>query len=80
MQISRTPEEMNIQVSGAKIKQVEEYLGSIFSEDGKTDREIETRCQTTNFVTTRTTTATATATTEKENEKKEEKEKEETLR
>ncbi|BFZ02435.1 hypothetical protein BsWGS_05474 [Bradybaena similaris] len=53
MQISRRPEQLNIQVSDAKIKQVMEfkYLGSIFLEDGKMDREIETRCQKANIVT-----------------------------
>uniref|UniRef100_A0A0B7BUU7 Uncharacterized protein n=1 Tax=Arion vulgaris TaxID=1028688 RepID=A0A0B7BUU7_9EUPU len=42
-----------IQIDNTRVKQVSEfkYLGSIFTEDGKLDREIETRCQKANAVT-----------------------------
>ena len=44
---------MNIQVDNIKLKQVQlfKYLGSVFTEDGKMDKEIETRCQKANAVT-----------------------------
>ena len=47
MKISRTPSQANIQIDNTRVKQISEfkYLGSIFTEDGKLDREIETRCQ-----------------------------------
>ena len=53
MKISRPPGQLNVPVNGTKLKQVPEfkYLGSIFTEDGKLDREIETRCQKANAVT-----------------------------
>ena len=53
MTISRTTGQLNIHVNNVKIQQTPEfkYLGSIFTEDGKMDREIETRCQKANAVT-----------------------------
>ena len=53
MKISRTSSKLNIQVNNTLIKQVQEfkYLGSIFTEDGRPESEIETRCQRVNAVT-----------------------------
>ena len=47
MSISRTPNTMNNQVDNIKLKQVQlfKYLGSVFTEDGKMDKEIETKGQ-----------------------------------
>ena len=52
MTVSRTPAELNIQINGTPLKQADEfkYLGSIFTEAGTLDREIETRCQKANAV------------------------------
>ena len=52
MSVSRKPETLNININGSNLKQVDEfkYLGSIFTEDGRLDREIETRCQKANAV------------------------------
>ena len=52
MKISRRPANLNITVDGTNLKQVKEfkYLGSIFTEDGKFNREIETRIQKANNV------------------------------
>ena len=45
MKVSRTPGHLNINIDGTTLKQVCEfkYLGSIFTEDGRLNREIETR-------------------------------------
>ena len=53
MNISRDPKTLVIDIDGHPIKQVNEfkYLGSMFSSDGKIDREIETRIQKANKVT-----------------------------
>ena len=53
MKICRTPSPLNIQIDNIGVKQVSEfkYLGSIFTENGSLDREIETRCQKANAVT-----------------------------
>lgn len=53
MLLSRTQKPLNIHITQDRVKQVSEfkYLGSIFSENGKLDREIETRCQKANAVT-----------------------------
>ena len=53
MKISKTPGPLNITVDNNKMKQVEEfkYLGSIFTQDGKIDREIEARIKKANTVT-----------------------------
>ncbi|XP_076464091.1 uncharacterized protein LOC143296164 [Babylonia areolata] len=47
MTVSRRPEKPDISINGTQLKQASEfkYLGSIFTESGKLDREIETRCQ-----------------------------------
>ena len=52
MIISRVGGPLDIQVDNIKLKQVQEfkYLGSIFTSDGKLDREIDTRCQKANAV------------------------------
>ena len=52
MTVGRTQEQLDIKVSGTQLKQATDfkYLGSVFSEDGKLDREIETRCQKANAV------------------------------
>ncbi|XP_076438844.1 uncharacterized protein LOC143277815 [Babylonia areolata] len=52
MTVSRRPETLDISISGTQLKQASEfkYLGSIFTESGKLDREIETRCQKANAV------------------------------
>jgi len=53
MKVSRTPGNLNISIDGTPLKQVSEfkYLGSIFSADGRLNREIETRVQKANSVT-----------------------------
>ncbi len=45
MLISRTPQDLNITINNIPLQQSKEfkYLGSIFTEDGKLDREIETK-------------------------------------
>ena len=52
MSVGRTPEQLDIKISGTQLKQTTDfkYLGSIFSQDGRLDREIETRCQKANAV------------------------------
>ncbi|KAI8504892.1 hypothetical protein Bbelb_170010 [Branchiostoma belcheri] len=52
LKISRTPGNLDIVINNRGLKQVKEfkYLGSIFTEDGKLDREIETRVQKANSV------------------------------
>jgi hypothetical protein len=52
MSVSRSPKPLDITINGTPLKQSKEfkYLGSIFSEDGKLDREIETRVQKANNV------------------------------
>ena len=52
MKVSRTPGNLSISINGTPLKQVSEfkYLGSIFSEDGRLNREIETRIQKANSV------------------------------
>ncbi|KAI8516720.1 hypothetical protein Bbelb_053010 [Branchiostoma belcheri] len=52
MSVGRCPEKLEITVNGQPLKQTTEfkYLGSIFTEDGKMDREIETRIQKANSV------------------------------
>ena len=52
MTVSRRPEKLGISINGTQLKQAAEfkYLGSIFTENGKLDREIEIRCQKANAV------------------------------
>ncbi|XP_076038728.1 uncharacterized protein LOC143023941 [Oratosquilla oratoria] len=52
MKVSRTPSNLKISIDGNPLKQVSEfkYLGSIFTEDGRLNREIETRVQKANSV------------------------------
>jgi len=52
MSVSRNPGKLDININGTQLKQTKEfkYLGSLFTEDGKLDREIETRCQKANTV------------------------------
>ena len=52
MSVSRNPGKLDININGTQLKQTKEfkYLGSLFTEDGKLDREIETRCQKANAV------------------------------
>ena len=52
MTVSRRPEKLDININGTQLKQADEfkYLGSIFMENGKLDREIESRCQKANAV------------------------------
>ena len=52
MTVSRTPARLNIKFDRTTLKQVGEfkYLGSIFTEDGHLNREIETRVQKVNSV------------------------------
>ena len=47
MKVSRTHGPLNIYLDNTPLKQVQEfkYLGSMITEDGRMDREIETRCQ-----------------------------------
>ena len=53
MQISNTQSTLDININNQTLKQVDEfkYLGSIFTSDGKMDREIEARIQKANRVT-----------------------------
>ena len=53
MNIGRKHNTLNININGSTIEQVQEfkYLGSIFTEDGRLDREIETRVQKANAIT-----------------------------
>ena len=54
MLVSRSPAtNVSININDKPLQQVQEfkYLGSIFTEDGKLDREIETRCQKANNIT-----------------------------
>ncbi len=53
MIVSRNPYKLDINICRTPLKQVREfkYLGSIFTEDGKLDRDIETRCQKANAIT-----------------------------
>lgn len=52
MTVSRTPEKLEINISRVQLKQSNDfkYLGSIFTDNGKLDREIETHCQKANAV------------------------------
>ena len=52
MTVSKRPDKLDININGTQLKQTNEfkYLGSIFTENGKLDREIETRCQKANAV------------------------------
>src|ERR1700729_1056647 len=47
MKVSRTQGSLNIYLDNTPLKQVQEfkYLGSMITEYGRMDREIETRCQ-----------------------------------
>lgn len=53
MSVSRNPDKLDINMCRTPLKQVREfkYLGSIFTEDGKLDWEIETRCHKANTIT-----------------------------
>ena len=50
--VSKRPDKLDININGAQLKQTNEvkYLGSMFTENGKLDREIEMRCQKANAV------------------------------
>ena len=54
MSVSRRPTKLDVAINQTQLKQVREfkymYLGSVFTEDGRIDREIETRCQKANAV------------------------------
>ena len=52
MKVSRTPATLNININNTNLKQVKEfkYLGSIFTEDGRMNREIENKIQKANNV------------------------------
>ena len=52
MTVSKRPDKLDININGTQLKQTNEfkYLGSMFTENGKRDREIETRCQKANAV------------------------------
>ncbi|XP_076037601.1 uncharacterized protein LOC143023033 [Oratosquilla oratoria] len=52
MKVDRTPSNFKISIDGTPVKQVSEskYLGSIFIEDGRLNRKIETRIQKANSV------------------------------
>ncbi|XP_076439325.1 uncharacterized protein LOC143278160 [Babylonia areolata] len=51
MTVSRRPEKLDISINGTQLKQASEFTESgIFTESGKFDREIETRCQKANAV------------------------------
>ena len=52
MSVSRRPTKLDVTINQTQLKQVREfkYLGSVFTEDGRIDREIETRCQKANAV------------------------------
>ena len=47
MTVSKRPDKLDININGTQLKQTNEfkYLGSMFTENGKLDREIEIRCQ-----------------------------------
>jgi hypothetical protein len=53
MKISRMQKQLNLHIDNVQVKQVLEfkYLGSMFAENGRFDREIETICQKANAVT-----------------------------
>ena len=52
MTVSKRPDKLDININGTHLKQTNEfkYLGSMFTENGKLAREIETRCQKANAV------------------------------
>ena len=52
MTVSKRPDKMDINSNGTQLKQNNEftYLGNMFTENGKLDREIEIRCQKANAV------------------------------
>ncbi|XP_076057195.1 uncharacterized protein LOC143034721 [Oratosquilla oratoria] len=52
MKVSRTPSKLKISIDGTPLKEVSEfkYLGSIFTEDERLNREIETRVEMANSV------------------------------
>ena len=52
MTIGKKHSNLNIKINDTKIKQVQEfkYLGSIFTEDGRLDKEIEARVQKANAI------------------------------
>ena len=52
MKVSRTPGTLNIKINDTNLKQVKEfrYLVSLFTEDGRMNREIENRIQKANNV------------------------------
>ena len=52
MTVSKRPDKLDININGTQLKQTNEfkYLGSMFTENGKLNREIETRCQKANAV------------------------------
>ena len=52
MTVSREPKMLEIKINQNTLKQAKEfkYLGSLFTENGQMDREIEIRCQNTNAV------------------------------
>ena len=52
MTVSKRPDKLDININGTQLKQTNEfkYLGNMFTENGKLDREIETRCQKANVV------------------------------
>ena len=47
MAVSKRPDKLDININGTQLKHTNEftYLGSMFTENGKLDREIEIRCQ-----------------------------------
>ena len=53
MKVSRNPGQLNIVIDGTQLQQTVEfkYLGSIFTQDGRMDREIESRIMKANAVT-----------------------------
>ena len=52
MTVSKKPDKLDININGTQLKHTNEftYLGSLFTENGKLDREIEIRCQKPNAV------------------------------
>ena len=52
MTVCKRPDKLDININGTQLKQTNEfkYLGSMFTENGKLYREIETRCQKANAV------------------------------
>ena len=52
MAVCREPQTLGIDINGTELKQTPEfkYLGSIFAENARMDREIETRCQKANSI------------------------------